>query len=61
MKRVSLTEDGRAVQRRLNAARLNGLKRFSETLSDPERELLQRAVAKLVERPEIAACRPEDL
>jgi DNA-binding MarR family transcriptional regulator len=61
MKRVSLTEDGRAVIRRLNAARLIGLQKFTETLTDPERELLQSALAKLLERPEVADCRPEDV
>ena len=60
MKRLSLTEAGSAVQRRLNAARLSGLTRFTESLSEPERELLQTAVAKLLERPEIADCRPEE-
>jgi DNA-binding MarR family transcriptional regulator len=60
MKRLSLTQAGSAVQRRLNAARLSGLTRFTESLSEPERELLQTAVAKLLERPEIADCRPEE-
>ena len=32
MKRLSLTEAGSAVQRRLNAARLSGLTRFTESL-----------------------------
>jgi DNA-binding MarR family transcriptional regulator len=61
MKRVSATEDGRAVTRRLNAARLSGLEQFVEKLSDRERDLLQTAVGTLLERPEIAACRPEEL
>jgi DNA-binding MarR family transcriptional regulator len=61
MKRVSPTEDGRAVTRRLNAARLSGLQQFVGNLDDPERELLGTAVAKLLERSEIAACRPEDV
>lgn len=61
MKRVSPTEDGRAVTRRLNAARLSGLQEFVDKLSESERDSLQTAVAKLLERPEIAACRPEDL
>jgi DNA-binding MarR family transcriptional regulator len=61
MKRVSPTEDGRAVTRRLNAARLSGLQQFVGNLSGSERELLQTAVGKLLERPEIAACRPEDV
>jgi DNA-binding MarR family transcriptional regulator len=61
MKRVSPTSDGRAVIRRLNAARLSGLQGFTESLTDPERELLQSALAKLLDRPEVAACRPEDV
>jgi DNA-binding MarR family transcriptional regulator len=59
MKRVSLTNDGRAVIRRLNAARLSGLQEFTETLTDDERELLQTALSKLLERPDVADCRPE--
>jgi DNA-binding MarR family transcriptional regulator len=60
MKRVTLTDDGRAAIRRLNAARLSGLQEFVDRLNGPERELLQTAVAKLLERPEVAACRPEE-
>ena len=44
MKRVSLTDEGRAVIRRLNAARLNGLEQFTETLNDDERRLLAGAL-----------------
>jgi DNA-binding MarR family transcriptional regulator len=61
MKRVSLTDNGRAVIRRLNAARLSGLQKFTETLTDSERELLQAALSQLLERPEVADCRPEDV
>jgi DNA-binding MarR family transcriptional regulator len=61
MKRLSLTDDGRAVIRRLNAARLSGLQKFTETLTDRERDLLQAALSELLERPEVAACRPEDV
>jgi DNA-binding MarR family transcriptional regulator len=59
MKRVSLTDDGQAVIGRLNAARLSGLQGFAETLTEAERELLQAALAKLLERPELTICRPE--
>ncbi len=59
MKRVSLTDKGRAVIRRLNAARRSGLQKFTEELSDAERRSLGAALAKLLERPEIADCRPE--
>jgi DNA-binding MarR family transcriptional regulator len=61
MKRVCLTEDGRAVSRRLHAARLNGLEQFTETLTPPERRALADAVSKLLEREDIAACRPETI
>lgn len=59
MKRVSLTEEGRAVIRRLNAARRSGLQKFTEELSDAERRSLGVALAELLDRPEIADCRPE--
>jgi DNA-binding MarR family transcriptional regulator len=61
MKRVSLTPDGRAVSRRLNAARLSGLQQFTQTLTDAERRKLAGALSKLLERPDVAACRPEGL
>lgn len=59
MKRVSLTEDGRTIIRRLNAARLNGLEQFTTTLTDDERQALAGALAQLLQRAEIAVCRPE--
>jgi DNA-binding MarR family transcriptional regulator len=61
MKRVSLTEKGHAVIRRLNAARLSGLQQFTETLTDAERRKLAGALSKLLEREDVAACRPEGL
>ena len=61
MKRVRLTDEGAAVTRRLNAARLNGLEKFAATLNEPERDLLAAALSKLLEREEVAACRPEGL
>ena len=61
MKRVSLTEAGRAVIRRLNAARLSGLEQFTETLTDAERRALAQALMTLLERQDVAACRPEGL
>jgi DNA-binding MarR family transcriptional regulator len=61
MKRVGLTESGRSVMRRLNAARLNGLQRFAHTLTDPERRKLAAALSMLLERDDVAACRPEGL
>ncbi len=59
MKRVSLTEPGSAVIRRLNAARLSGLEQFTETLAESERRILGQALTKLLAHQEIAACRPE--
>jgi DNA-binding MarR family transcriptional regulator len=59
MKRVCLTDGGRAVTRRLNAARLNGLIQFTETLTTPERDSLATSLRQLLERDDIAACRPE--
>lgn len=59
MKRVCLTEDGRTVIRRLNAARLSGLEQFTGTLTAPERQSLATALARLLERDDIAACRLE--
>jgi DNA-binding MarR family transcriptional regulator len=58
MKRITLTDAGRDVIQRLQAARLHGLKEFVETLSGSERRALSGALSKLNERPEVAACRP---
>ena len=59
MKRVCLTDGGRTVIARLNAARLSGLERFAETLSPDERRDLAQALRHLLEREDVAACRPE--
>ena len=59
MKRVLLTDDGRSVIRRLNAARLDGLVQFVNSLDADERTVLVAALQKLSERPEVASCRPE--
>ena len=61
MKRVRLTDAGGAVIRRLNAARLIGFESFAQTLTGTEHEQLAQALATLLEqRPELAACRPEE-
>ncbi len=60
MKRVALTENGRAAIRRLNAARLSGLEQFADHLSAPERQALADALEQLMKRDDIAACRPEE-
>jgi DNA-binding MarR family transcriptional regulator len=57
MKRVRVTDAGRQVIRRLNAARLSGLQEFTESLTDAEREKLAVALSELLERPEVVACR----
>ena len=59
MKRVRATDAARAAIRRLNAARLQDLRQFSENLTDTERGRLHAALDTLLERPDIAACRPE--
>ena len=61
MKRVKLTETGRAVIRKLNAARLNGLEQFTDSLNDDERQLLSGALSKLLQRDDVAVCRPEGI
>src|SRR5438270_1261991 len=50
MKRITLTDAGRSVIRRLNAARLSGLERFTQTLSDAERTHLAAALSGLLQR-----------
>ena len=61
MKRVCLTDDGRAAIRRLNAARLSGLEQFAHSLTASERRTLANALSELLNREDIAACRPETL
>jgi len=61
MKRIQATDAGRAVIRRLNAARLSGLEQFAKTLTSSERRRLASALATLLERPDLADCRPEGL
>jgi DNA-binding MarR family transcriptional regulator len=60
MKRVTLTDPGSAVIRRLNAARLSGFEQFAETLTPVERRRLASALTTLMQRPDIVACRPEE-
>jgi DNA-binding MarR family transcriptional regulator len=61
MKRVSVTDRGRDVIRKLNAARLNGLEQFTETLNGDERRALGEALEVLLRRPDVAVCRPEGI
>ena len=60
MKRVALTENGRAAIRRLNAARLSGLEQFTDGLTAAERASLATALEQLIRRDDIKACRPEE-
>jgi DNA-binding MarR family transcriptional regulator len=59
MKRVRITPAGREVMARVNATRLAAAQQFAATLTDAERKRLAAALTPLLERPEIAACRPE--
>ncbi len=58
MKRISATEAGLRVIRKVNAARLSGLEQFTQTLNEDERRLLAGALAELLQRPDVAVCRP---
>jgi DNA-binding MarR family transcriptional regulator len=59
MKRVRVTDRASGVIRKINAARLSGLEDFASGLSDSERRTLAGALEALLQRPEVAACRPE--
>ena len=61
MKRVCLNDAGRAVVRTLNAARLNRLERFTSSLTPPQRRSLNDALTRLLERDDVASCRPDNL
>jgi len=59
MKRVSLTEEGRAITSSLNESRLAALQQFLVSLDDEEAEALTRALELILSsRGEIAALRP---
>jgi DNA-binding MarR family transcriptional regulator len=59
MKRICLTESGRAVSGTLNEARLLGMREFLTSLSDEEAQALAHALELiLADRAEIAALRP---
>jgi DNA-binding MarR family transcriptional regulator len=59
MKRVRITDTGTGALGRLNHMRLAQLEEFAATMTDAERRRLAGALAGLLERPEIAAVRPE--
>lgn len=58
MKRIRITEEGRSAIRRFEAVNKRVIDRFIETLPDTDRERLATALAPLLDRDEIAACRP---
>lgn len=58
VKRLCLTAEGRESARRIDAARLAGMQRFTETLTEQQRSRLSGALASLMLRPEICSCRP---
>jgi DNA-binding MarR family transcriptional regulator len=58
VKRLRLTPAGHDALERLNRARLAGLEQFAVTLTDEERTRLSGAIASLLARDEIRACRP---
>jgi DNA-binding MarR family transcriptional regulator len=61
VKRVRLTEAGRAVPRALNEARLSALEGLMSSLDDEEAKALGGALGLILERrPEIAAYRPPE-
>jgi DNA-binding MarR family transcriptional regulator len=59
VKRVRLTDEGRALVRRLNTARFAAIAQFADTLSPADRDRLAAALTPIVAREEIAASRPE--
>ncbi len=59
MKRISLTQGGRAVIRQVNAVRMSRLAQFTNTLTEDERRPLAAALAELLARDDVAVCRPD--
>jgi DNA-binding MarR family transcriptional regulator len=61
MKRVRLTDDGGAVPRALNEARLSALQELVSSFDEEQAEALAQALTLILERrPDIAAYRPEE-
>ncbi|MGI8556896.1 MAG: MarR family winged helix-turn-helix transcriptional regulator [Solirubrobacteraceae bacterium] len=58
VKRLCLTAAGRELVQRVDAARLAGMQQFTETLTEQQRTRLSGALASLMVRPELCACRP---
>jgi len=60
MKRVRIRDEGRNVTGALNQTRLSAVRDFAQSLAAEDAARLAAALAPLAERPDIAACRPED-
>jgi DNA-binding MarR family transcriptional regulator len=61
MKRIALTDSGRAVTRTLNEARLLAMREFLTSLDDEETQTLAHALELILQgRAEIAALRPAE-
>jgi DNA-binding MarR family transcriptional regulator len=55
IKRIALTETGHDTIARINTARREGLRQFVSTLPDADRERFHRALAPVLERPDVHA------
>ncbi len=58
IKRVRASPAGRELVARINASRMAGMEAFAATLTGPQRSRLRAALACLVAREDIGACRP---
>ena len=58
MKRVQITSAGRDLVQRLTETRLSIVEQFTQTLTETERRRLIAALAPVLERAEVGACRP---
>jgi DNA-binding MarR family transcriptional regulator len=58
MKRVQITPAGRDLIQRLTETRLSIVEQFTQTLTETERRRLITALAPVLERNEVGACRP---
>ena len=59
MKRVRISPAGDELVSRLTEMRLSQLNDFLSTLTDAQRKRLGTAIGPIVERPDVAACRPK--
>jgi len=60
VRRVVITPKGRELLEQLDRARIRRLEQFIRGLNTAERNLLRRALAELLKRPDVAALRPSD-